>query len=59
MEHEAIQHFLKRDVKLTYNNGFILRGKVVEIYKTSILFRTRQCESVIPLSDIKSVVGVI
>ena len=60
MEHEAMQSFLKRQkkqVKLTYNDGFILRGVVVELFKDSILFRTKQHESIINLSEIKSVVG--
>ncbi len=60
MQYEAMESFLKRQkkqVKLTYNDGFILRGTVVELHKDSILFRTNTCESIIPLSDIKSVVG--
>ena len=53
MEHNAIKYFIKKRVKLTYNNGFNLKGEVVEIFSDSILFKTKKCESVIPLSDIK------
>lgn len=60
MEYEAIHDFLKRpkkQVKLTYNDGFILRGEIVSLYKDSFLFRTKQQESIIYLYDVKSVVG--
>lgn len=60
MEYEAIRDFLKnpkKQVKLTYNDGFILRGEIVALYKDSFLFRTKQQESIIYLYDVKSVVG--
>ena len=60
MEYEAIPDFLrnpKKEVKLEYNNGFILRGEIVSLYRDSFLFKTKQQESIIYLSDVKSVVG--
>ena len=56
MELQAIKHFEGKCVKLKYHNDFFLIGKILEIYQESILFKTNQAESVIALSDIKSVV---
>jgi len=57
MEYEAVKHFLKKEVKLTFNNGFRLNGEILELYSDSILFRTTQKDSVINLDDIHQVVG--
>ena len=57
MELEAILHFKGKYVKLTYHNGFNLHGFIKEVYKESILFQTKQKESVINIKDIRELVG--
>lgn len=57
MEQDAILHFRNKQVKLTLNNGFNLIGTILEVYQKTILFKTTQAESLIPIDNIYSVVG--
>lgn len=58
MEQEALKRFRNKEVKLTYKNGFNLKGSILEVYQDSILFRTQQASSLISLEEISSVVEV-
>ena len=55
MESDAIKRFLEKYVKLEYQNGFILRGTIKQVYSDSILFETKQAESLINISEIKNI----
>ena len=55
MEYEAIKDFSGKRVKLVYHNGFNLQGDIVKVYKDTILFETKQAESLINIDDIRSV----
>ena len=57
MEQRAIKHFFGKEIELTLNDGFFLIGTVIDVYDDSILFRTTQKDSIIPLSDIHKVIG--
>ena len=55
MEYEAINNFFGKNVKLVMNNGFILKGTILKVYKETVLFKTYQATSAIAITDIKSV----
>jgi len=58
MELEAIERFLGKYVKLEYHNGFNLRGTIKKVYTETILFETRQAESLINISEIKNITAL-
>lgn len=57
MEREAISHFEGKLVKIQLYTDFGIVGTILKVYNESILFRTEQADSVINLTEIKSVVG--
>ena len=56
MEQKAIENFKGKQVKLKYHNGFNLIGTILEVYKDSILFKTKTASSLISLDEIGSLV---
>ena len=57
MEEEEIKTFEGCKVKIEYHNGFVLIGTIMKVYRTSILFKTYQKESLININEIKTLVG--
>ena len=55
MDAELLNQFKAAHVKLVYRDGFTLTGFIVEVFDTSILFKTRQGESAISNDEIKTV----
>jgi len=56
MEIEAVKYFKGKQVKLTFNNNFNLLGTILEVYNETILFKTFQKTSAIPITNIKELV---
>ena len=56
MEQEAVSYFKGKNVKLTFQNGFNLKGTILEVYETTIIFKTDQKTSAIAIDEIKSLV---
>ena len=56
MEQEAVYYFKGKHVQLTFQNGFNLEGTILEVYRETILFKTKQNTSAIAIQNIKSLV---
>jgi hypothetical protein len=56
MERELVEIFKGKPVKIKYYNGFGLKGTILKVYRTSLLFQTNQATSAIALTEIKSIV---
>ena len=56
MEREIVSNFEGKVVKLELSNGFNLIGTILKVYQESILFKTSQATSAIPLDSVKSIV---
>jgi len=53
---EQLEFFIDKLVKLERQNGFHLLGKITQVSDEFILFKSEQTESMINVSDIKSIV---
>ena len=57
MEKELAEFFKGKQVKIKYYNDFSLTGTILEVYDTTILFKTTQKTSAISLTEIKTIIG--
>jgi hypothetical protein len=55
MEKEALTQFEGKKVKLHYHSDFSLKGIIRKVYTDTILFETKQAQSLICIKDIRSV----
>ena len=56
MEKEEVSVFKGKFVKLTYKNGFNLKGTIHDVHEDTIYFITKQASSLIPYEEIYSIV---
>ena len=57
MNSDLLKRYLNKQVKLVQKDGFALYGKSIEIFDDSIVFRTKQRDSVIDNDYIATIVG--
>ena len=56
MEREKLERFLNKDVKLLQKDNWALYGRILELSDESLIFKTKDRESVISLDFIAMVV---
>jgi len=56
MRSEDISPFVGKNVKLAYQNGFVINGVIEQVTEESIFFRTKQTISAIDIKIISSIV---
>lgn len=53
-----VERFLDQHVAITFTSDFLLDGYIREVYEDSLLFKTKQKESLIAFDAIKIIVPV-
>jgi hypothetical protein len=56
MKCEDIRPFIGKNVKIAYQNGFVINGIIERVSEETIFFRTRQITSAIDIRSIASIV---
>ena len=56
MEKELVEEFEGKRVKLFFQSGFNLIGDILKVYNETILFKTSQKTSAIPIDKIKELI---